>query len=110
MSISRFSFPTSIHFGVGARKLVAGHLRGEGLTRPIIVTDRALAALPVPAEFRAHLEGLQVAVFDGVSGNPTARQVMAGAAAFKAHHADSVIGFGGGAALDVAKLVGVMAV
>jgi alcohol dehydrogenase class IV len=34
---------------------------------------------------------------------------MAGAAAFKAHGADSVIGFGGGAALDVAKVVGVMA-
>jgi hypothetical protein len=34
---------------------------------------------------------------------------MAGAAAFKAHGADCVIGFGGGAALDVAKVVGVMA-
>jgi alcohol dehydrogenase class IV len=34
---------------------------------------------------------------------------MAGAAAFKAHDADCVIGFGGGAALDVAKVVGLMA-
>jgi alcohol dehydrogenase class IV len=34
---------------------------------------------------------------------------MAGAAAFKAHQADAVIGFGGGAALDVAKVVGLMA-
>ena len=50
-----------------------------------------------------------VAVFDGVFGNPTCAQVMAGAAAFKAHAADCVIGFGGGAALDVAKVVGVMA-
>ena len=49
-------------------------------------------------------------MFDGVFGNPTASQVMAGAAAFKAHRADCVIGFGGGAALDVAKVVGVMAV
>jgi len=110
MSITRFSFPTPIHFGAGARKLVAAHLREQGLTRPLIVTDRALAALPVLAEFRGHLDGLDVAVFDGVFGNPTASQVMAGAAAFKAHHADSVIGFGGGAALDVAKVVGVMAV
>ena len=110
MSITRFSFPTPIHFGAGARKLVADHLRNHGLQRPLIVTDRALAALPVLAEFRSHLDGLEHAVFDGVFGNPTASQVMAGAAAFKAHHADSVIGFGGGAALDVAKLVGVMAV
>jgi len=35
---------------------------------------------------------------------------MAGAKAFNAHAADSVIGFGGGAALDVAKVVALMAV
>ena len=86
------------------------HLLDAGCRRPLIVTDRALGALPVLAEFRSHLAGLDVAVFDGVFGNPTASQVMAGAAAFKAHGADSVIGFGGGAALDVAKVVGVMAV
>jgi alcohol dehydrogenase class IV len=110
MGIHGFSFPTAIRFGAGARKEVAGHLRDRGLLRPLIVTDRALAALPVLAEFKSHLDGLDVAVFDGVFGNPTASQVMAGAAAFKAHGADCVIGFGGGAALDVSKLVGVMAV
>ena len=110
MGIQGFSFPTSIRFGAGARKEVAQHLRDRGLRRPLIVTDRALSALPVLAEFKSHLQGLEVAVFDGVFGNPTASQVMAGAAAFKAHAADCVVGFGGGAALDVSKLVGVMAV
>jgi alcohol dehydrogenase class IV len=61
------------------------------------------------AEFRSHLQGLDVAVYDGVFGNPTCEQVMGGAVAFKAHGADAVIGFGGGAALDVAKVVGVAA-
>ena len=110
MTIACFSFPTPIHFGPGARKLVAQHLKDAGCARPLIVTDKALGALPVLAEFRSHLAGLDVAVFDGVFGNPTCSQVMAGAAAFKAHRADCVIGFGGGAALDVAKVVGVMAV
>jgi alcohol dehydrogenase class IV len=110
VSITTFSFPTAIHFGAGARRLVAGHLRGHGLSRPLIVTDRALAALPVTAEFRSHLAGLEVAVYDGVHGNPTASQVMRGAETFRAHGADSVIGFGGGAALDVAKVVALMAV
>ena len=109
MSLTRFAFPTTIHFGVGARKLVAGHLRDAGCRRPLIVTDRDLGALPLLAEFRTHLAGLQAAVFDGVHGNPSGAMVMAGAAAFKAHGADSVIGFGGGAALDVAKVVGLMA-
>ncbi|TDP64212.1 iron-containing alcohol dehydrogenase [Roseateles toxinivorans] len=109
MSITRFSFPTAILFGAGARKGVAEHLLAQGLKRPLIVTDKALAALPVLAEFRSHLGGLEVAVFDGVMGNPTASQVMAGAAAYRAHQADCVIGFGGGAALDVAKIVGLAA-
>jgi alcohol dehydrogenase class IV len=110
VAITKFSFPTAIHFGAGARKLVADHLREQGVKRPLIITDRALAKLPVLAEFRTHLGGLDVGVFDGVFGNPTASQVMAGAAAFKAHRADAVIGFGGGAALDVAKVVALMAV
>ena len=109
MSISSFSFPTAIRFGAGARKEVGKHLRKNGLQRPLIVTDRALAALPVLKEFKTHLVGLDVAVFDGVLGNPTASQVMAGADAFKAHRADCVIGFGGGAALDVAKVLGIAA-
>jgi alcohol dehydrogenase class IV len=110
MTTSRFAFPTPIHFGAGARKLVAAHLLEQGVERPLIVTDRALATLPLLAEFKSHFGGLDVAVFDGVFGNPTASQVMAGAAAFKAHRADAVIGFGGGAALDVAKVVALMAV
>jgi alcohol dehydrogenase class IV len=109
MTITRFSFPTTIHFGAGARKLVGTHLLDHGFKRPLIVTDKALAALPVLAEFKSQLTGLDVAVFDGVFGNPTCAQVMAGAAAFKAHGADCVIGFGGGAALDVAKVVGLPA-
>ena len=109
MTISGFSFPTAIRFGAGARKEVAQHLLGQGLKRPLIVTDKALAQLSVLAEFRTHLGGLDAAMFAGVFGNPTCSQVMEGARAFKAHRADCVIGFGGGAALDVAKVVGVAA-
>lgn len=109
MSISSFSFPTVIKFGIGARKLVAAHLLKQGYKRPLIVTDKALAALPVLADFRSLLGGLNVAVYPGVHGNPTCSQVMEGATAFKAHNADCIIGFGGGAALDVAKIVGVAA-
>jgi alcohol dehydrogenase class IV len=109
MTTTNFSFPTPIKFGAGARKLVAAHLLEAGCKRPLIVTDKALAALPVLAEFKSHLAGLDVAVFSGVFGNPTCSQVMDGAAAYKAHNADCIIGFGGGAALDVAKVVGVAA-
>ena len=111
MTITRFAFPTTIHFGPGARKLVGPHLREAGLKRPLVVTDKGLAALPLLAELKADLAaaGLEPSVFGGVFGNPTGSQVMAGAAAYKAHGADCVVGIGGGAALDVAKVVGVLA-
>ncbi len=111
MTITRFSFPTTIHFGAGARRLVGPHLREQGFSRPLIVTDRGLAALPLVGEFQAELEkaGHAVAVYAGIFGNPTGPQAMNGADAYRAHRADCVVGLGGGAALDVAKVVGLMA-
>ena len=109
--MTKFSFPTTIHFGAGARRLVAEHLNGLRLKRPLIVTDKGLAALPLIAEMVANLKasGLAPAVYAGIWGNPTGSQAMNGAAAYQAHDADCVIGIGGGAALDVAKVVGLMA-
>jgi alcohol dehydrogenase class IV len=111
MSITRFSFPTTIHFGAGARRLAGPHLRELGLRRPLVITDKGLAALPLVAGLKSDLEaaGLTVAVYGGIWGNPTGSQVMNGAAAYKAHGADCVVGIGGGAALDVAKVVGLLA-
>ena len=111
MTITRFSFPTTIHFGPGARRLVGPHLREQGLSRPLIVTDKGLAAMPLIAALKADLEaaGHRVAVYGGIWGNPTGPQAMGGAAAYQVHSADCVVGVGGGAALDVAKVVGLMA-
>src|SRR5450631_1638325 len=107
--ISRFSFPTEIHFGPGARRLVAEHLKQQGVKRPLIVTDRGLAALAILHDFAESLAGLEagleVKVYAGVFGNPVKKQVDDGVKAFKEHRADAVVGFGGGAALDVAKAV-----
>ena len=107
--IERFSFPTTIHFGPGARKLVADHLKGHGVLRPLLVTDRGIAALPLLRNFLAELPGLDVAVYSDIAGNPVRGQVMGGADAYRTHHADAVIGLGGGAALDVAKAIALMA-
>src|SRR5215204_3561663 len=109
MGIEKFAFPTTIHFGAGARKLVAEHLTKQGVKRPLVVTDRGIAALPLLPRFVGELKGLDVAVYSGISGNPVRRQVMDGAQAYKAHGADAVIGLGGGAALDVAKAIALMA-
>jgi len=109
MTISHFSFPTTIHFGPGARRLVADHLKDEGVKRPLIVTDRGIAPLPLVSDFVATLSGLEVDVYSGIWGNPVRSQVKQGVAAYNAHNADAVIGLGGGAALDVAKAIALMA-
>ena len=108
MAFSTFSFPTAIHFGAGARRLVAEHLAGQGVKRPLIVTDKGLASLPILRDFGASLAKLDARIYAGVFGNPTRKQVDDGVKEFKAHRADAVIGFGGGAALDVAKAVALM--
>ena len=107
--IHRFSFPTTIHFGPGARRLVADHLKAQGVRRPLVVTDRGIAPLPLLSAFLAELPGLDVAVYSDIWGNPVKSQVDRGAAAYKAHGADAVIGLGGGAALDVAKAIALIA-
>ncbi|HVE50398.1 MAG TPA: iron-containing alcohol dehydrogenase [Casimicrobiaceae bacterium] len=110
MTLHRFAFPTTIHFGPGASKEVGPHLRELGKQRPLVVSDRALAKLPVAQEFVASLRaaGLDVALFEGVFGNPMASQANAGGEAYRAHRADCVVGLGGGAAVDVAKIVGIL--
>jgi alcohol dehydrogenase class IV len=109
--IHQFSFPTKIHFGAGARTLLADHLKAAGVKRPLIVTDKGVAALPMTAEIAMALRnaGLAADIFGGVFGNPTASQVRAGVDAYRAHQADAVVGLGGGAGLDVAKAVALMA-
>jgi alcohol dehydrogenase class IV len=109
MTISRFSFPTTIHFGAGARRLVAEHLRVRGFRRPLVVTDRGIAPLPLLAAFVADLSGLDVATYSEIWGNPVRSQVVHGVDAYREHEADAVIGLGGGAALDVAKAIALMA-
>jgi alcohol dehydrogenase class IV len=107
--LHRFAFPTSILFGAGARKEVAGHLIAAGCSRPLVVTDRGVAALPMFADFLRDLQGVAHAVFSGIGGNPVRGQVAHGTHAYREHRADSVIGIGGGAALDVAKAIALMA-
>jgi len=110
MTLYRFAFPTTIHFGPGSRRLVSEHLRVQGLSRPLLVTDRGIAQLPLLEQFRAGMKGLEIAVYSQIGSNPTRSQVEDGVAAYRAHHADSIVGLGGGAALDVAKAIALMAV
>lgn len=109
--VYRYNFPTTVYFGVGARKKLPDSLKEAGVARPLVVTDRGLAKLPVIAELTALLTGagLDPQIFSDIWGNPIKSQVIAGAQALKAGKRDSIVAVGGGAALDVAKVIGLMA-
>jgi alcohol dehydrogenase class IV len=111
MTIYQYNFPTRIQFGPGSVALLGGALKDAGKKRPLLVTDRGLAALPAITETTERLaqEGLEPWVFGGVFGNPVKSQVTAGVEAYRTHGADAVVGIGGGAAIDVAKAILVMA-
>src|SRR5947207_2860022 len=110
MAIHQYNFPTRIHFGSGAVKLLPAALKELGVARPLIVTDRGLAPLGPVTGTRELLAkaGLPVEVFSGIWGNPVKSQVTAGVAAFNAHRADAIVALGGGAAIDVAKAITLM--
>lgn len=105
-----FSFPTDIRFGKGTQNATAHELKARKLSRPLIVTDRGLSESAIVTGLRSMLseQGLSLSIFSDFSGNPVTSHVSNGVAAFAAHRADSIVGVGGGAALDVAKAIALM--
>lgn len=106
-----WSYPTAIRFGAGRIKELPQACAAAGIKRPLLVTDRGLAALPITAATLDILEaaGLGRAMFAEVDPNPTDRNLADGVAAFRAGGHDGVVAFGGGSGLDLGKLVAFMA-
>ena len=106
-----WSYPTAIKFGVGRIAELADHAKSIGLKRPLLVTDKALASLPITAAALDVLEqaGLGRAVFSDVDPNPNEKNMAEGIAVYLAGKHDGVICFGGGSALDLGKMIALMA-
>lgn len=108
MSINaNWNYPTSIKFGAGRIKELPDHARALGMKRPLLVTDKALAALPITQNALAslHAVGLEADIFADVRSNPSDENLAAGIAHYRSGKHDGVIAFGGGSGLDLGKLV-----
>lgn len=102
-----YHFPTLIRFGRDVIRELGPFLKKEGIFRPLIVTDPGLAGLTflkrIIEELKGH--GLGAEIYSGIHKNPVKGDVLGGVEHFQKTKCDAVVGFGGGASLDVARAI-----
>ncbi|MDP5336889.1 MAG: iron-containing alcohol dehydrogenase [Paracoccaceae bacterium] len=108
---ANWSYPTAIRFGAGRIAELAEACAAAGIKKPLLVTDKGLASLPITAAALDLMDaaGLGRAMFADVDPNPTEINLAAGVAAYKAGGHDGLIAFGCGSGLDLGKAVAFMA-
>ena len=108
---ANWSYPTAIRFGAGRIAELPDACRAAEIERPLLVTDRGLAGLPITQNALNLLAeaGLGRALFAEVDPNPNEKNLEAGVEAYRAGGHDGVVAFGGGSGLDLGKLVAFMA-
>lgn len=105
-----WNYPTAVRFGPGRIAELPEACKSLGLQRPLLVTDPALAKLPMVANSVAACRdaGLACETFSELQANPVESNVTNGVAAYRRGSHDGVIAFGGGSALDTGKAVALM--
>ena len=105
--INQFNFPTTIRFGPGSSKELGDYLAKNKLSHPLIVTDPIVSQLGffklIAADLRKR--NISVEVFHEIHKNPVKSDVYKGTDVYDGTRRDSIIGIGGGAALDVARAI-----
>lgn len=106
-----WSYPTAIRFGAGRIAELSEACAQAAITKPLLVTDRGLASLPITEVALDIMQaaGLGRGLFAEVDPNPNEKNLAAGVEAYKAGGYDGVIAFGGGSGLDLGKMVAFMA-
>jgi 4-hydroxybutyrate dehydrogenase len=110
MAEAVWSYPTRILFGIGSVGDVGKEARNLGITKALVVADPGVAKAGVTAHVERSLiaAGVEVAYFDAISTNPTEAEAKAAAKAYGEAGANGVVAVGGGAPLDVGKVVRVL--
>ena len=75
-----WSYPTTIRFGAGRIRELGDACTYAGIDKPLLVTDRILADLPITERLLGLLAkaGFEKSLFTAVDPNPTAINLKAG--------------------------------
>ncbi|HMO61819.1 MAG TPA: iron-containing alcohol dehydrogenase [Ferruginibacter sp.] len=106
-SIRQYNFPTIIRFGAGVINELPEYLLNNDCKKPLLVTDPTVQHLDFFTRIKNALsaKAISVEVFANIHKNPVKSDVLNGKAAYEATGRDSIIGIGGGAAMDVARAI-----
>ena len=109
--VANWSYPTTMKFGAGRISELPEACAQSGIKKPLLVTDKGLASLPITNLALDIMEaaGLGRGLFSDVDPNPNEKNLAAGVEVYKTGGHDGVIAFGGGSGLDLGKMVAFMA-
>ena len=105
--IYQYNFPTTIRFGPGSSKELGDYLVKNNLSDPLVVTDATVVQLGFFKTIINDLANKKISseVFFDIHKNPVKSDVYKGTDVYDNSNRDSIIGVGGGAALDVARAI-----
>ncbi|MHA1151592.1 MAG: iron-containing alcohol dehydrogenase [Alphaproteobacteria bacterium] len=103
------TYLTKIQFDFGALALLPEELAGLGIARPLIATDKGVAAAGLLDRLLGTLPGSVTAtVFDATPPNPTEAAVRAALSLYREADCDGLVALGGGSSMDLAKAVALL--
>ena len=105
-----WNYPTTMWVGENRIKDIALACKDLKINKPLLVTDNGLAQSDIVKNTLSILKdnGIDVALYSNVVGNPTGTNVTEGADYYNKNNCNGVIAFGGGSGLDVGKAVAFM--
>ena len=110
MSPLRKFVSPEIIFGAGSRHNVGNVAANFGARKVLLVSDPGVQAAGWVADIETSLQaqGLAYSLYTGVSPNPRAEEVMAGAEFYRSEGCNVIVAVGGGSPMDCAKGIGIV--
>lgn len=106
--MSLIQYINRLQFGVGALSLLPDELRGAGVRRPLIVTDKGVRSAGLVQRLLETIGVLDLPIHDTAQGDAQEVEAKEAARLYRSQLCDGIIGFGGGASIDQAKATAVL--